>query len=97
MTTCTFGVYLPDGGGLVTLEFYEEDNRLICGIYQIEGRLKQPPKQWLRTMRAILKTIETVVRNAGCSEIRVAGRNWQRILTDYEPMPGIENRLRKGL
>lgn len=93
----TFPLPLPDGGGLVTLEIYKEDDRLICGIYQIEGRLKQPPKQWLRTMRAILKDIETVVRNAGCSEIRVAGRNWQRILTDYEPMPGIENRLRKGL
>jgi hypothetical protein len=97
VTTCTFGVYLPQGGGLVTLEIYDEDGVIVCGIYQIEGRLNLPPKQWLRTMRAELAKIETIARNAGCAEMRLAGRNWQRILPDYEPLPGIENRLRKAL
>lgn len=97
MTTCTFGVYLPQGGGLVTLEIYHEDGVLICGIYQIEGRLRLPPKQWLRAMRTELEKIEGIARDAGCQEMRVAGRDWRRVLPDYEPMPGIENRLRKRL
>lgn len=88
---------LPGGGGLVTLEIYEEDGRRICGIHRIEGRLRLPPKQWLATMRAELAKIEDIARGAGCVEMRVAGRDWSRILTDYEPMPGIENRLRKRL
>lgn len=85
------------GGGLVTLEFYTEGDRQICSIYRIEGRLKLRPKQWLSTMRAELKIIEDEARNAGYAEVRMAGRDWARIVEGYEPMPGIENRLRKRL
>jgi hypothetical protein len=97
MTQCTFAVRLPHGEGLVTLEIYPEGNGLVCGIYRIEGRLRLPPKQWLRTMRGELRKIENIARDAGCTEMRVAGRDWSSILPDYEPMPGIENRLRKVL
>jgi hypothetical protein len=48
-------------------------------------------------MRGELRKIENIARDAGCTEMRVAGRDWSRILPDYEPMPGIENRLRKAL
>lgn len=88
---------LPNGGGLVTLEIYEEGERRICGIHRIEGQLRLPPKAWLKAIRTELNKIEAIAREAGCMEMRVAGRDWSRILTDYEPMPGIENRLRKRL
>jgi hypothetical protein len=29
--------------------------------------------------------------------MRVAGRNWARVLTDYEPLGGLRNGLRKAL
>lgn len=87
----------PNGGGLVTLEFYEEDKRKICGIFRIEGRLNLPPKQWLRAMRAELKTIEDEARKVGFAELRMAGRDWSRIVEGYEPLPGVPNGLRKVL
>jgi hypothetical protein len=93
----TVWMHLAHGAGLVTLEIYPEDGRLICGIHRIEGRLNERPKAWLRTMRGELRKIEDIARDAGCAEMRVAGRDWSRVLTDYEPMPGIENRLRKAL
>lgn len=97
MRYTTYKRLLPDGGGLVTLEFYQEDKRKICGIFRIEGRLNQPPKQWLRTMRAELKTIEDEARKAGFAELRMAGRDWSRIVEGYEPLPGVPNGLRKVL
>lgn len=97
MEYVTFWCSLPNGAGLVTLELYREGESLICGIHRIEGRLSLPPKAWLKTMRTELGKIEAVAKQAGCAEMRVVGRDWSRVLTDYEPMPGIENRLRKVL
>jgi hypothetical protein len=93
----TFARQLPGGGGLVTLELYEEDKRKICGIFHIEGTLKLPPKQWLRTMRAELTTIEEQCRKVGIAELRMAGRDWSRVVQGYEPLPGVPNGLRKVL
>jgi hypothetical protein len=92
-----YGIQLPTGGGVVTFEIGEEDGRMICGIYFIEGRLREPPKRWLRIVRAEMRRIEEIAAGAGCHEMRVAGRDWSRVLPDYEPMPGIKNRLRKRL
>jgi hypothetical protein len=97
MTQCTFRVFLPNGGGLVTLEIYAEDNRMVCGIYEIEGRLDERPKQWLRTMRAELEKLEGIARDAGCEEMRIAGRDWSRVFPGYTPFDGAENGLRKAL
>jgi hypothetical protein len=82
---------------LVTLEIYAEGNKQVCGIHQIEGQLRLPPKSWLKAMRDELTKIEDIARDAGCAEMRVAGRDWSRILTDYEPLPGVPNGLRKVL
>ena len=97
MTQCTFRVFLPNGGGHVTLEIYADEGRMVCGIFQIEGRLKEPPRQWVRTIRAELMKLEGIARDAGCEEIRVAGRDWSRVLTDYTPFDGVRNGLRKAL
>lgn len=87
-----------DGGlGRVTLEVYSEDGRTICGLYTLDARLDLPPKQWLRTMRTEMRKIEAIAKSSGCHELRVAGRDWSKILTDYEPYAGVENGLRKVL
>ena len=84
--------------GTVILEAYEEDKEMICGLYQLRGKTDLPPKAWLRTMRAEMTRLETIARDAGCAEMRIAGRDWSRVLPDYEPLPGGKpNRLRKRL
>lgn len=41
---------------------------------------------------------ERRMKAEGVAEMRVAGRDWSRVLTNYEPLPGgSPNRLRKRL
>lgn len=79
------------------MEVYEEAGELVASVYGLEGTIRLPPRQWLRLVRAELRTIEDVARSAGCAELRMAGRDWSRVFPAYEPMPGIPNRLRKRL
>lgn len=88
MEYITFWLSLPYAAGLVTLEIYAEDGSRVCGIYRIEGRVALRPKAWLAAIRREIRTIERIAKEAGCQEMRVSGRDWSRILTDYEPMPG---------
>jgi hypothetical protein len=64
----------------------------------LKGRLDLPPKQWLEVVRSTLAQLEQRAKNAGCTEMRMSGRNWARICRDYEPIPGdAPNLLRKRL
>jgi hypothetical protein len=94
-----FAVRLPEGAGLVTMEVYEEAERMICAIDQIDGWLNLQPKAWLKAMRTELTKIEDIAKSAGCVEMRFAGRFSQKMFPDYEPYePALsENGLRKVL
>jgi hypothetical protein len=86
----------PGGAATVTFETYEEDGELICGLLDLKGKFDRGA--FIASVRRELKTIEELAREAGCVEMRLAGRDWSRVLTDYEPLPGGEpNRLRKRL
>ena len=91
---------VPEVGACeITLEIYQEYGRMICGIDQLTGHVALRPKAWLRAIRDEIKTIETIARDAGCDEIRLAGRDWSRVLPDYEPFKPVSNTngLRKAL
>ena len=88
----------PGGTATVLFEVYEEDGKMICGLQQLRGQFNLPPKAWLRTIRAEMTKLERIAKDAGCAEMRLAGRDWSRVLPDYEPLPGGKpNRLRKRL
>lgn len=70
------------------LETYEEDGVLVCGIYRLDGTIRLEPKAWLRAVRAEVKKLENIARDAGCAEMRIAGRDWSRVLPDYQSMMG---------
>ncbi len=91
---------LPDVGKCeITLEVYEEDEALICAVYQLAGSIKANPKAWLNIVRTELATLEGVAREAGCAEMRMAGRFKNSIFPDYEPFEPISglDGLRKRL
>jgi hypothetical protein len=69
-------------------ELFEEHGALICGLYKMEGHIDLPPKAWLRTVRAHVGQFEELARSAGCAELRIAGRDWSRVLPDYQSMMG---------
>lgn len=91
---------LPDVGECeITLEVYQEDERMIGAIYQLDGKINLRPKAWLRLVRDELRTIETVAKDAGCVELRMAGRFKRNIFPDYQPFeplsgaPGLRKEL----
>lgn len=88
-----------EGVGCVAmiLEVYGSGDHMVCGIYQMCGHIHVPPKHWLHVVRNEMRKIEQMAKDSGVAEMRVAGRNWSRVLPDYEPFDEIPNGLRKRL
>jgi len=83
---------------VAVLEVFAEGNETVCGIRHLEGRLNLPPKQWLKVVRETLAEFEQRAKDAGCTEMRMSGRDWSRIAEGYEEMTGdAPNLLRKKL
>lgn len=53
----------------------------VCWVKYLAGRAIGKHK--LRTMREGMAWIEQAAANADCVEVRLCGRNWGRVLTDY--------------
>ena len=97
MLTDPFEIIVPGGKVLVSLEAYEDAGRIICGICELEGKISMKPKAWVTAVRAEVAKLEHIAREAGCAEMRIAGRDWSRILPDYQPFDGAQNGIRKAL
>jgi hypothetical protein len=69
-------------------EVFDEGGKTICGLYQLRGHIDLPPKAWLREVRTHVGKFEEMARGAGCTELRIAGRDWSRVLPDYQSMMG---------
>lgn len=64
----------------------------------LTGHLDLPPKQWLKVVRETVAEFERRAKAEGFTEMRMSGRNWGRVLPDYEPMTGhAPNLIRKRL
>lgn len=70
---------------------------LVCWTKYLAGRIDGGPKARIALMRGAVRHLETVARDAGCIEHRICGRDWHRILPDYEPFDGLRNGLKKEL
>jgi hypothetical protein len=75
----------------------ELTNDLVCWTKYLAGTIEGGPKARLAIMRGAVRHIETVARNAGCTEHRLCGRDWSAILPDYRPFVGHPNGLSKEL
>lgn len=85
------------GKAELVFEVFEEDGRMICGIYYLTAKINLPPKAWLRALRHELTKLQDIARSAGCVEMRLRGRDWSRVLPDFEFIEGMPNGLRKVL
>jgi hypothetical protein len=86
--------------GIVILEFATATNgKPCCWVVYIAGRIAGTPRQWRRSVRHLMHHFESLAHACGATEMRVEGRNWAKILNDYEVLgdrPG-RNELRKVL
>jgi hypothetical protein len=93
-----FPISRPEGTVMMVLQtLIEDDGNKVCGIKQLFGTIHAPPKAWVRAVREEVAKIEGLARQAGCNEMRICGRDWSRILPDYEECDGLTNGIRKRL
>lgn len=79
------------------LEVFEEEGRKVCGIRKVRGEINLKPKAFVAAVKHEVSVLEGIAKDAGCEEMRIAGRDWSKPLAGmgYEPFPAIENGLRK--
>lgn len=82
------------GHALMVLEVTDE---LVCWVKYLAGQIEGGPKARITVFRYCISTLEQIARDAGCTEIRLCGRDWRKILPDYQPSDGFPNELRKVL
>lgn len=92
----------PAGDALAWFEIAEHEadpKRMVCWVYYLMkvSSAGLGPKAWLASVRQVVGTLEQKAREAGCVEMRVRGRDWSRILHDYEFIDGVPNGLKKRL
>ncbi len=75
----------------------ELTNDLVCWTKYLAGHIEGGPKARIAIIRTAIEHIEAVAKAAGCTEHRLCGRDWSRLLPGYEPFVGFRNGLRKGL
>lgn len=86
-------------GVVVTETALAVNGQRCCWVVYIGGRISGDRRQWLGRTRMLMRYFEQLAKQDGCTEMRVEGRNWARVLTDYDALtdrPG-RNELRKAL
>lgn len=82
---------------VLTLEVFEEDGEVVCGLRWLEGPITIHGKALRQAFMEELAEIERRAKAAGCREIRHSGDLRARLFPDYQPKPGLRNGLFKRL
>lgn len=84
--------------GVAVIEFApSETAEKCCWLAYVAGDAHGGPKAQLATMRDLAGRFEVIARGNNCTEMRVRGRDWSRVLTDYEPTGNGRHELRKAI
>lgn len=88
-TYALYDVDLRGAQGVILVEVVSTSLWLIG----IAGRISGPRSEWLGRVRILLRYFEDMARIMNCTELRLCGRNWSRILPNWE-MVGPRNEMR---
>lgn len=95
---CEAAMVNADGTqGVIVTEICQLDGVKVCWLSYVAGSVGLTPRRWLAVMREGIGHVEALARSIGCHEVRIGGRDWSRILTDYQPFDDVPNRMRKVL
>jgi hypothetical protein len=93
-----FDVAEGNSMGAAVIEFApSETAERCCWLLYIGGRVGGHGRAWLATVRGLMARFEQIAREHGCEEMRVEGRNWSRVLTDYTATGSGRHELLKRL
>jgi hypothetical protein len=70
---------------------------LCCWVKCLAGSVDGGPKQRALTIRQGMHHIENIAKAAGCTELKLCGRDWSRIFPEYTPFDGFRSGLKKDL
>jgi hypothetical protein len=85
----------PEGYMEFRFEAYEDDGRIVCGVYDIKGEMKAGPKAFVTALREEMRNLEQSAKANGAHEFRIGGRWGRRVVPDYEPYPDPSDPLRR--
>lgn len=85
----------PEYSGQFKFEAYEEDGRIVCGIYDLYGERKAGPKAFVKAIREEVANLERSAKANGAHIFRIGGRWARRVVPDYEPDPDPSDPLRR--
>lgn len=93
-----FKVIAPTARGLAVIEFGPSETAdRCCWLLYAAGSCDGGPKAWLAVMRMLMGQFEGLSLTYGCTEMRVQGRDWSRVLSDYQPTGNARHQLVKRL
>lgn len=90
-----YDVDLHGAKGVIVVEINQGAVNTLWVRY-VSGRISGPPRVWIGRVKALQIYFEGIARQMGCTEIRVCGRDWSRILPDWEK-DGPRHELRLAL
>lgn len=95
---CEAALVTGDGvKGVIVTELCVIDGAKVCWLSYVAGSVTASPRKWLAIMRSGIAQIEALAKAAGCTETRIGGRDWSRVLTDYQRFDDVPNRMRKAI
>jgi hypothetical protein len=93
-----FDVSEPGAAGAAVIEFAPSETAdRCCWMLYIGGRVGGHGRAWLATVRGLMARFEQIAREHGCEEMRVEGRDWSCVLTDYTATGSNRHELLKRL
>lgn len=91
-------LHVENGAALLVIEPSVENGVPVLWLEYFAGAVHGGPRHWISMIRQGVRHFEIKAREAGQRETRVGGRDWSRILPDYERYdPAKPNSLRKAL
>lgn len=97
MISLPLKVEADDGSAELVFEVVEEGGEMICWLYHLQMTLRLPPKAWLARVRSEIEKLQNIARASGCAEMRIRGRDWSKVLPDFDFIDGVPNGLKKRL
>jgi len=93
-----FRIVDGEASAMLVASVYEEGHTAVTcfGIEFFTAR-KAPRHRWLALMRCGVAEIGKLAKEAGCTELRLGGRDWRRVFPDFTPLEGVPHGLRKVL
>ncbi len=88
-----FDIDLPSMRGLVVIEYDER----ACLFLYAAGKINGNWRERIGNARMLMRFFEQMAKRLGHAEMRVEGRDWSRILSDYTNRGGPRHELVKAL